>query len=100
MKPIIDALNWLSDQDWGWWPLLKYRPPKSEIISNVLVAKLTPLFGTLSGLAIAAIAQHLRSVPYLSLDIAIGWVAYFVIYRASFVPAWNSRARSLRGENA
>ena len=100
MNPIIDALNWLSDQDWGWWPLLKYRPPKDEVISNALVLKLTPVFGTLSGLVVAAIAQHLKSIPYLLLDILIGWVAYIVIYRASFVPAWNSRALSMKRKNA
>lgn len=100
MKRIIDALNWLSDQDWGWWPLLIFRPQKSEIISNLQVLKMTPVFGSLSGLLIAAIAQDLLSMPNLLIDIAIGWVAYFVIYRTTFVPAWNSRARSLRAKDA
>ncbi|MCU7918682.1 MAG: hypothetical protein KZQ95_10035 [Candidatus Thiodiazotropha sp. (ex Epidulcina cf. delphinae)] len=100
MKLIVDGLNWLSDQDWGWWPMLKYRPRKDEAISNKLVLKLTPFFGTLSGLTIAAIAQHFLVVSYLLLDIGIGWVAFFAIYRVTFVPAWNSRARGLRGKNA
>jgi hypothetical protein len=97
MNPIIDALNWLSDQDWSWWPLLRYRPPKNRMISNTLVFKLTPFFGSLSGLAIAAIAQHFHSLTYLFLDIVVGWIAYFVIFRAIFVSAWNYRARSIQG---
>lgn len=100
MRRIAVALNWLSDQDWSWWPLVKYRPAKERVISNILVLKMTPLFGTLSGLAIAVIARHLPSLAYVLVDIAVGWIAYFVIFRASFVPAWNSRARSLKGNTA
>ena len=100
MNKLVDVLNWLSDQDWEWWPLVGLRPPKDEDISNLLVLRLTPFFGTLSGLAIAGVAGHLRSPPHLLLDLVIGWVAFFVLYRASFAPAWNARARSLRAQGA
>jgi len=99
MRWIVDGLNWLSDQDWGWWPMLKYRPRKDELISNRLVLKLTPMFGTLSGLTIAFVAGHILSVRYLVVDIAVGWIAYFALYRAIFVPAWNSRASSIKSAN-
>lgn len=100
MNRIIDTLNWLSDQDWEWWPLLRCRPDKNQFITTWLVLKMTPVFGTLSGLAITAIAQHLASIQHLLLDVAAGWVLYFMIYRATFAPAWNARARSLRVEHA
>ena len=98
MKALIDLLNRLSDQDWEWWPLVRLRPPQDEDISSRLVMRLTPFFGTLSGLAIAAVAGHLLSVHYLLLELVVGWVAFFVLYRISFAPAWNVRARSLRSK--
>jgi hypothetical protein len=100
VKAVMEALNWLSDLDWGWWPLLRLRPEKSEQMTSRLVLRLTPLFGTLAGLAIAAIAQHLASITHLLLDIAIGWIAFFVIQRGVFAPAWNARARKLAGDDA
>lgn len=38
--------------------------------------------------------------PILSIDVVVGWVLYFAIYRATFVPAWNARARSWAAKNA
>jgi hypothetical protein len=100
MNRIINILNWLSDQDWGWWPLLKFRPNKNQFITTKMVLQMTPVFGTLSGLAIAVVAQHLFSIQYLAIDVVVGWVLYFAIYRATFVPAWNARARSWAAKNA
>jgi len=98
MKAIIDSLNWLSDQDWNWWPLLTLRPSKHEPITDGIVLKLTTFFGTLSGLAIIVIAKHHTSVGRMLIDITIGWAAFFSIYRTTFVPAWNARARRLADE--
>jgi len=95
MKPIIDSLNWLSDQDWNWWPLLKLRPSQHDRITDRVVLKLTAFFGTLSGLAIVAIARHYSSAEHVLIDMAIGWAAFYAIYRVTFVPAWNVRARRL-----
>jgi len=98
MKPIIDSLNWLSDQDWNWWPLLKLRPAKHDIITDRIALKLTAVFGTIAGLAIVVIAKHYTSAERILIDIAIGWAAFYAIYRTTFVPAWNARARRLGNE--
>lgn len=43
-------MNNLTDMDWGWWPLIKMRPPKDQFIDNALLLKITPFFGTQAAL--------------------------------------------------
>ena len=33
MNKIIDFMNWLTDIDGGWWPLIKCRPEKNACLS-------------------------------------------------------------------
>jgi len=96
MNPIINFMNWLTDMDWGWWPLLRFRPPKDEYIDNIVVLKITPFFGTVFGILIAIIWNHLHSPARIFLDVLNTWVLFFILYRITFAPAWNSRARILR----
>ena len=95
MNALVKFLNWLTDMDWGWWPLLSMRPPRDKPINSAILLKITPCFGTIVGLAVAAIKHHLRSPARIAVDVLIAWLAFFVLYRFTFAVAWNSRARIL-----
>jgi len=95
MKALVKLMNWLTDMDWGWWPLLSARPPKDRPIDSAVVAKITPFFGTGAGLLIAVIEHHLASPLRVALDVLVGGAAFFILYRFTFALAWNSRARLL-----
>ena len=88
-------MNWLTDMDWGWWPILSARPPKDRPINTAVLLKITPIFGTAAGLALAAIEQHLNSPIRVAADVLVGWLGFFVLYRCTFALAWNSRAKRL-----
>lgn len=92
MNPIINLLNWLTDMDWGWWPLLKYRPPKSQLIDNRVVAKITPFFGTVTGFIILLIINEFNSVIFVFSVVGVSWFVFFIFYRITFAVAWNIRA--------
>ncbi|MDP2984206.1 MAG: hypothetical protein Q8O92_12865 [Candidatus Latescibacter sp.] len=100
MKAIINFLNLLTDTDWFWSPLLRFRPPKDKNIGSIVVLKITPFIGTVAGIIFAAIQHHLQSPTHFIVDVMFGWVAFFIIYRITFAPAWNSRARMLRQNRA
>jgi hypothetical protein len=96
MKALINFMNWLTDMDWGWWPLLRARPPKDRPINSAVLLKITPFFGTVAGLAIAVIERHLASPVWVAADLLFGWLGFFIGYRLTFALAWNSRARLLQ----
>lgn len=47
MNQFESLANWISDQNWGWWPFLALRPPKHKRIDSWLVAKLCVCFSPL-----------------------------------------------------
>jgi hypothetical protein len=100
MKAMINFLNWLTDMDWGWWPLLRFRPPKDKDIDGGVIFRITPFFGTATGILIGAPQHHLQSPTALFVDVMVGWIAFFVVYRITCAAAWNSRARMLRQKRA
>lgn len=93
LSKLTDTLNWLSDMDWGWWPVVALRPKRSEDIDSAVVLKLTPIFGSFT--AMVPILTRLMS-PAMAL--VLGWITFFVVYRLTFAIAWNARARVLRDE--
>lgn len=100
MNKLSSFMNWLSDMDWGWWPLLKYRPAKDRDIDSGVLFKVTPLFGSLAGVLIAAGSSLLRDPLAVVGCIVVGWVLFFVLYRITFAVAWNRRAKELRKQRA
>ena len=96
MKSVIDFLNRMNDMDWGWWPLIRLRPPKHTDIDNLVVLKLTTFFGTVAGVVAVAALHGRLSLPHVVGYAVAGWLGFFVAYRITFVVAWNSRARALR----
>ncbi len=98
MESVVRYLNKLTDMDWGWWPLLHLRPEKDEDIDNIVLLKITPVFGTFATLI--AILPNLPLSVQLSITVLLCcWVAFFVVYKFTFAAAWNKRARMLRGHD-
>jgi hypothetical protein len=102
-RRIEDLMNWLSDRDWGWWPLLSLRPPRTKVIDGLLLWKITAGFGTAAGVILVAL--HLWRTGGVTLQVLatylmFGWGAFFFLYKCTFAYCWNRRAKRLRAENA
>ena len=89
-------MNALTDMDWGWWPLLKHRPPQEQRIDAGVLLKITPFFGTITGVLIALATHRANNAATLTICIAAGWIAFFILYRLTFAIAWNYRAKQLK----
>ena len=50
MDKLEKLMNWLSDMDWSWWPFLFLRPRKDEVMTNLIVLKISLCSGTIGGL--------------------------------------------------
>ena len=96
MKAIWDFMNGLTDMDWGWWPMLRCRPPKDKNIDARVLLKITPVFGTMAGLFAVAVTRTFNSLYFFVGAIAVSWVLFFVIYRITFAVTWNRRAKTIR----
>jgi hypothetical protein len=100
MQSLENAINRLSDFDAGWWPLLRLRPPKDQLMGTARLLKIVGAAGALVAVplvGIAAVLQH----PYLPwLDLAkylgLACVGFFFLYKFTFALAWNRRARRLQ----
>ena len=103
MRQFEDFLNALTDMDWGWWPLLSARPAKSKNIDNLVLLKLTALFGTCLGLLWAAfyrLTAPNATLAAVAVRFVLGWFIYFLGYKLTFAYSWNRRATRLRDEHA
>ncbi len=56
MRKFEDIMNWLTDLDWGWWPVLSMRPQKDDDIDNRVLLKISPIFGSVAGLILYVLA--------------------------------------------
>jgi hypothetical protein len=94
-RPIEDFLNWLSDQDWGWWPVIHLRPPKDERMTMAIVLKLSLLallpFGLMTFYFYRRLGIYGSAMVVLVLDL------FFVANAGIFATAWNRRAARLQG---
>jgi len=52
MRRIEDFMNWLTDKDWTWEPVLSWRPAKPQNIDNRIIVRLAPIFGCLPALVV------------------------------------------------
>jgi hypothetical protein len=100
MRKVEDFLNRLTDMDWGWWPMLAFRPPKDRDIDNRVLLKVSPVFGSISGLLIFLIVSA-RYSPFITVwsliaCLLLGIVFFFTFYKFTFALFWNRRARRLR----
>ena len=99
METLVKYLNMFTDMDWGWWPVLHLRPEKIEDIDNIVLLKITPVFGTFATL-IALLPNLPVSMPLSFAVLLICWTVFFVLYKFTFAAAWNRRARALRGHDS
>jgi hypothetical protein len=102
LDPLEEFMNKLTDMDWGWWPVLAWRPQKNQDIDDLLLCKLSLVFGSLIGLVgwLVDIVKYSRiSLGYAINIILLGWILFFLAYKFSFAIMWNRRARRLRRKN-
>ncbi|MBI5954102.1 MAG: hypothetical protein HY865_20790 [Chloroflexi bacterium] len=98
---IENFMNGLTDMDWGWWPVLSLRPAKDKDIDNVVLLKLSLIFGSSIGiffLLIVFLTTGVMTWGIFLFCILLGWLLFFVVYKVTFVYFWNRRARRIRGE--
>jgi hypothetical protein len=100
VKRIEDFMNWLTDMDSGWWPVVSFRPPKDRDIDNRVLFKISPVFGSAVGLLAFFYFVFRRSIAISVTNVVIyillGYVVFFVLYKFTFAYFWNRRARRLR----
>jgi hypothetical protein len=102
MDRLENFMNYLTDMDWGWWPVLSLRPSKNKDIDNLVLFKLTLLFGTLCGLIIWLVNIWITKVVTWSVSaiiFLIGWSLFFLLFKFTFAYFWNRRANRLRKNN-
>lgn len=98
MRKLEQLMKWLTDMDWGWWPVVHLRPRKERDIDNSVLLKMTAWFGTWLGI-IAIVLQRrgdILSPGNVAVRVVAGWVAFFFIYKFTFAICWNKRAKRLR----
>ncbi|WP_220465050.1 hypothetical protein, partial [Colwellia sp. MB02u-9] len=99
---IVLIMNWISDKDCLWWPLLKLRPSQDQIFSNKLVIILA-FIATVIGHSIIIIIRLLsgKEVP---LDVAI--VITIILFLLALTLnkftsyCWNVRMKALSVKQA
>jgi hypothetical protein len=99
MDRIEAFMNKLTDIDWGWWPVLFLRPAKDKDIDNVILLKLSLVFG--SALAVFWLLMIFLRRGFITsgtfvLAFILGWLFFFVGSKVSYAYFWNRRARRLR----
>ncbi len=100
---VEELANHLSDMDMSWSPFLFLRPEQNERLTSGRCLLLAALYGTMGGVALDAyMAVSARTTgavlpsPLLfPLALVLG---FFVVYRLTFVVAWNLRADRLAGD--
>ena len=100
MRQIENFMNWLTDMDWGWWPVISFRPPKERDIDNRVLFKISPVFGGAAGLILLLLFafRHFTSITAgkAVLFYLAGCGAFFLFYKFTFAYFWNRRAKRLR----
>ena len=96
----IDAfLNKQTDWNWGWFPFLFLRPPKSAEISNSRLAAMAGLYGLIAGTMIYLYNCFRRQTAFeiggCLAVVVITQCLFFIIYKFTYAGAWNRRARRL-----
>lgn len=92
-------MNWLTDMDAGWWPVVFLRPAKNKEIGNVLLLKMSGVFGTAVGLLVFLwfFIKPNRAVfsGLLAFGVMFGYILFFLFYKFTFAYFWNRRAKRL-----
>jgi hypothetical protein len=93
------ALNYVSDLDHEWGPLLFLRPERRAPMTSPRVAALAVLYGVLVGCAVNVVVrltgEHADALNPLFFPAATT-IVFFAFYRLTFAQCWNRRAARLR----
>ena len=98
---VEDFMNKLTDMDSGWFPVLFLRPTKDKDIDNMILLRLSLLFGSAIGvllLAIIFVNGAGISLGNVIFSFVVSWIAFFILYKMTFAYFWNRRARRLRSK--
>jgi hypothetical protein len=94
-------MNALTDKDSGWWPFLRLRPRKDQMMTTLMVAKFSCYFGPFYG-GVLYVLLALKDGRILfsgaAFSIALFTLLFFVLYRITFAYFWNKRAKRLQSE--
>lgn len=91
-------MNKLTDMDWGWWPFIKLRPNKDQIMTSLHVAKMALYFGGLYGILLYFVfraQRHGFDITHLAIYTTVMVIVFFIFYRFTFAYFWNVRATRL-----
>jgi hypothetical protein len=105
------VVNWLTDQDWVWWPLVRFRPEPTELFSTrlalglslaVAVVPAAAVFVSVLGISVATrVSGGIQTDPTSLILGAIGFaLAVFVAWGSLVLLAaycWNRRVARLAG---
>jgi hypothetical protein len=99
LENIEDSMNAMTDMDMGWWPVLFLRPEKDKDIDNLVLFKLSLVFG--SALGVFFSLGYLLFAKPINWGLAVilflaGWVVFFFGYKFTYAYFWNRRAKRLR----
>ncbi len=97
IEKIIAALNWISDRDSLWWPLLKLRPKKNERYTRKSVFILSSIITIVSHATVILIRIYMgKDIPALSaILVTVGMFVCVVLYQVVFAYCWNYRVSKL-----
>ena len=99
---IIASLNWISDRDSLWWPLLKLRPKKNERYTWMLVFILSSIITIVAHASVIMIRTYMgKDIPALfAILVTVVMFVCVAIYQVVFAYCWNNRASKLVQQHA
>ena len=99
MRRIESMINWLTDIDWMWWPLLSLRPKRTDRFSprlKVLLSIMVVVIG--HGVVIIFRVSGGKSVPLgVAAVITVVLLILAFAWFSLVARCWNNRAARLAG---
>jgi len=99
---IESAINRVSDLNWVWWPLLRFRPKKTELFSHRLVFVFAVFVTVVSHLLVVLLRVASNRPVSLEAVVVVTAVIFACVFAWFWVVAhfWNRRALRLLQESA
>lgn len=89
--------NWLSGQDFIWWPFSFLRPDPKELMSYKLTLLMTACFGglTFTMFTVLAVMNNAFNIKDAFITLLFSFLGFFTWFNIITRPLWNHRARQL-----
>ena len=94
-----DFVVGLADWDWAWWPAVSLRPSVKQDIDNMVLVRMTCIFGPMAGLlssVMVVLVMHQMTVSLFIFLMMLGCIVFYTICKYTIARYWNRRARRLR----